>query len=261
MVMHADQPTWIESKANPWFKQLRQTALDNARYKSSGLIWVEGDHLVHAALQRGLQPEFVVVSQAALASHPKQWQGSWPLKVLANALFDQISQLPSATQVAALFKRPAPQGISSHHPTVVLDRIQDVGNVGSILRSAAAFGFRQIIALKGTAALWGPKAVRAGMGAHFALDLHEDVEPSRLVELQGLPRLATSSHGGQALLKSGFKLPWPCAWFMGNEGQGLAADLEASCTLKVRIDQPGGQESLNVASAAAICLFASSLSR
>ena len=172
-----------------------------------------------------------------------------------------FSQLPSATQVAALFKRPAPQGISSQHPTVVLDRIQDVGNVGSILRSAAAFGFRQIIALKGTAALWGPKAVRAGMGAHFALDLHEDVEPSRLVELQGLPRLATSSHGGQALLKSGFKLPWPCAWFMGNEGQGLAADLEASCTLKVRIDQPGGQESLNVASAAAICLFASSLSR
>ena len=72
--MHADQPTWIESKANPWFKQLRQTALDNARYKSSGLIWVEGDHLVHAALQRGLQsdgPYFIEVMTSLQVTLPQ----------------------------------------------------------------------------------------------------------------------------------------------------------------------------------------------
>lgn len=258
--MRPDSPQIIESKSNPWFKQLRQTVQDNAHYKASGLIWVEGDQLVQAALQQGMQPEWVVLSPAVEASGALSWMGNWPVKVLAQPLFDQISALPAASQMAGLFRRPAPQPLSAQAPTVVLDRIQDVGNVGSILRSAAAFGFQQIIALKGTAALWGPKALRAGMGAHFALDLHEDVDASGLVELKDLPRLATSSHGGQVLLKSGINLPWPCAWFLGNEGQGLAPELAASCRIQVRIDQPGGQESLNVAAAAAICLFASSLS-
>jgi RNA methyltransferase, TrmH family len=151
--------------------------------------------------------------------------------------------------------------------------------VGSILRSAAAFGFQQIIALKGTVALWSPKVLRAGMGAHFSLKL---IEGAGLDDVRGLkqPLAVTSSHRGQFLhqLQSHADLPLKnehsahdlsvleanlalnlasVNWVLGHEGQGVCTELEALAALHVRIAQPGGQESLNVAAAAAICLHAS----
>jgi RNA methyltransferase, TrmH family len=132
--------------------------------------------------------------------------------------------------------------------------VQDPGNVGSILRSAAAFGVPQVLALKGTVALWSPKVLRAGMGAHFALRLLEGVDEGDLAALQ-LPLVATSSHAGSLLPAA--PLPRPCAWVLGHEGQGVGAALLACCALQVRIPQPGGEESLNVAAAAAVCLYES----
>jgi TrmH family RNA methyltransferase len=140
--------------------------------------------------------------------------------------------------------------------SVILDRVQDAGNVGSILRSASAFGFTQVLALTGTAALWSPKVLRAGMGAHFALRLHEGLEPVDLAALQ-LPLLVTSSHDGMALAK--VQLAAPCAWVFGHEGQGVCPELLKEAAQRIRIAQPGGEESLNVAAAAAICLHASAL--
>jgi TrmH family RNA methyltransferase len=139
-----------------------------------------------------------------------------------------------------------------------LDRVQDAGNVGAILRCASAFGFKQVIALKGTAALWSPKVLRAGMGAHWGLQL---VEGAGLADLSSLavPILVTSSHRGSFLHTAlqNKQLPSPCAWALGHEGQGVSPELEAMAVMHVRIAQPGGEESLNVASAAAICLHAS----
>lgn len=137
---------------------------------------------------------------------------------------------------------------------MLLDRLQDPGNVGTILRSAAALGVQQVLALKGTAALWSPKVLRAGMGAHFALHLVEGLAVDDLADL-GLPLIATSSHAEHAL--PSLRLPAPCAWVFGHEGQGVDAALLQRCALTVRIPQPGGEESLNVASAAAICLYES----
>ena len=116
----------------------------------------------------------------------------------------------------------------------------------------------QVLALKGCAALWSPKVLRAGMGAHFALRL---VEGGGLAQVQalGLPLLVTSSHQGDYLHRAA--LPWPCAWVLGHEGQGVAPALEAQATQRIRIAQPGGEESLNVAAAAAICLHASGAAR
>jgi TrmH family RNA methyltransferase len=127
-----------------------------------------------------------------------------------------------------------------------------------VLRSAAAFGFRQVVALKGTAALWSPKVLRAGMGAHFGLRLVEGVQAAALADL-ALPLLATSSHDGDLLHRA--DLPWPCAWLLGHEGQGVSPALMARAQQTVRIAQPGGEESLNVAAAAAICLHASAAAR
>jgi TrmH family RNA methyltransferase len=112
--------------------------------------------------------------------------------------------------------------------------------------------------MSGTAALWSPKVLRAGMGAHLALNLVEGLKPEDLKTLT-VPILATSSHQGPFLheLAREGRLPHPVAWLLGHEGQGVCAPLMAQASLTVRIAQPGGQESLNVAAAAAICLHAS----
>ena len=148
---------------------------------------------------------------------------------------------------------PAP-ALRADVASVVLDRVQDAGNVGSILRSAAAFGFRQVVALKGTAALWSPKVLRAGMGAHFGLALIEGLTAQDLRDWP-VPLVVTSSHQGQWLHQ--LRTPTPCAWVFGHEGQGVDAALMQQASLHARIAQPGGEESLNVAAAAAICLHAS----
>jgi TrmH family RNA methyltransferase len=178
--------------------------------------------------------------------------------VLSDALFADISGLQSPAAMGFVIDLPAVAPLQPYTASVILDRVQDAGNVGSILRSAGAFGFGQIIALKGTAALWSPKVLRAGMGAHFGLTLIEGVELDALDALQ-MPIVVTSSHQGELI--QDLKVPQPCAWAMGHEGQGVCAELMARARHFARIGQPGGEESLNVAAAAAICLHASSLSK
>ena len=252
-------PTLITSKDNAVVKDLKRLAQDNTAYRKQGRVWLEGDHLCRAALTRGLTPAVGVFSDSFWASRQDGWE-KFAIKnvVLTDALLKEISGLESPAPMGFVLDLPAAPGLAPEAPSVILDRVQDAGNVGSILRSAAAFGFKQIIALKGTAALWSPKVLRAGMGAHFGLQLIEGVEPQALGELS-VPILVTSSHQGNLIQQS--QLPWPCAWAMGHEGQGVGPELMARSSQFVRIAQPGGEESLNVAAAAAICLHASSLPR
>ncbi|MDE2616827.1 MAG: RNA methyltransferase, partial [Burkholderiales bacterium] len=172
---------------------------------------------------------------------------------VSDKVFQDISGLASPATLGAVFALPAAD-LQASVNTVVLDRVQDAGNVGSILRSAAGFGFTQVLAIKGTAALWSPKVLRAGMGAHFGLRLLEGLEDKDLDGLD-LPWLVTSSHQGEFIHRQ--SLPKPCAWVMGHEGQGVSPALMARASQFVRIAQPGGEESLNVAAAASICLHAS----
>lgn len=242
-------PEVVRSAANAQYKAVRQLAQDSTAWRRQGRIWLEGDHLCRAALARGIQPELAVYAQSCLVR-----LGASRALVLDDALFRSLSALESPAAMGFVVALSQPPALDTRAPTVVLDRLQDAGNVGSVLRSAAAFGFRQVIALKGTAALWSPKVLRAGMGAHFALHLFDAQDESVLDGLQ-VPLLATSSHGGVLLHES--RLPWPCAWMLGHEGQGLSASLASRAGLQVRIAQPGGEESLNVAAAAAVCLHAS----
>ena len=253
--------THVSSAGNPLAKELRRLSQDGTAYRKQGRVWLEGDHLCGAALARGWKPVIAVFSESFWPLAPVEWtQAAIKNIVIANSLFAEISALESRARMGFVLELPAAAELQPNVASVILDRVQDAGNVGSILRSAAAFGFGQIIALKGTAALWSPKVLRAGMGAHFALRLVEGVEPAALAALT-LPIVVTSSHHGsflhQLIRQKG--LPMPCAWAMGHEGQGVSGELMARASLKVRIDQPGGEESLNVAAAAAICLHASAL--
>jgi TrmH family RNA methyltransferase len=260
-VTHATDPAagplHITSRDNPWLKELRRLAQDSTAFRKQGRVWLEGDHLCRAALTRGLQPETAVFAESSWAQTPRDWwAGAGRVVLLPDALFASVSSLESPARMGYVLALPTVQGPVPGVPTVVLDRVQDAGNVGSILRSAAAFGFAQVVALKGTAALWAPKVLRAGMGAHFALRLVEGADTNGIDALE-LPLLVTSSHRGEWL--HDMALPSPCAWVMGHEGQGVSAQLEARAAQSVRIGQPGGEESLNVAAAAAICLHASAV--
>ncbi|MFI5445521.1 TrmH family RNA methyltransferase [Polaromonas sp. UC242_47] len=252
-------PVFVSSRDNALVKDLRRLSQDSTAYRKQGRVWLEGDHLCRAALTRGLKPQIAIFSESFWPLAPAEWaQAAIKNIVIADALLPEISGLESPAPMGFVMELPVPGLLQPGAATLILDRVQDAGNVGSMLRSAAAFGFSQVIALKGSAALWSPKVLRAGMGAHFGLQLLEGLLPEALEALT-VPIIVTSSHMGSFLHQQ--TLPMPCAWAMGHEGQGVGDDLMARASLKVRIDQPGGEESLNVAAAAAICLYASSLRR
>ena len=251
------EPVFVSSRDNALVKDLRRLSQDSTAYRKQGRVWLEGDHLCRAALARGLKPALAVFAESFWPHAPAEWtQAALKIIVLADALLPDISALESPAHMGFVLDLPAESELLPDQASVILDRVQDAGNVGSILRSAAAFGFGQVIALKGTAALWSPKVLRAGMGAHFGLRLLEGITPAALDALQ-VPVIVTSSHKGSFLHQQA--IPMPCAWVMGHEGQGVSDDLMARARLTVRIDQPGGEESLNVAAAAAVCLYTSSL--
>lgn len=253
------EPRHITSRSHPLVKDLRRLSQEPGAYRKLGMVWLEGDHLCRAYLARGGRPRQVIVGASAwLQPGPRELAlaaGTPEISVLDDSLLPEVSSLESPASLGFLIDGPAPgrspmPGVS----TVVLDRLQDPGNVGTILRSAAALGVRQVLALKGSSGFWSPKVLRAGMGAHFALHLVEGLIVSELDSLD-VPLIATSSHAAQALHE--LALPAPCAWVFGHEGQGVAEPLTQRCALTVRIPQPGGEESLNVAAATAICLYES----
>jgi TrmH family RNA methyltransferase len=254
-----NSPERITGRDNPLLVRLRRLVQDGSAYRRTGHVWLEGDHLCSAYAARGGQAQQAVFTedawrQPALRALAVAAASS---VIVAEPLFAGISTLPSPARMGFLIALPSARALAPDAATLVLDRLQDAGNVGSLLRSAAAFGVQQVLALKGTAALWSPKVLRAGMGAHFALSLFDGAEPAELDALR-VPLVATSSHAALALPEAA--LPRPCAWVMGHEGQGVDAALLARCTLTVRIPQPGGEESLNVAAAGAVCLYESARS-
>ena len=248
----------ISSAANPLIKELRKLSSSSTAYRALGKVWLEGDHLCRAALARGLQPELAVFSESFWPLVPVSIaQAAIKNIVISDVLLASISTMESPAPMGFVMALPPKSPLAPGAASVILDRVQDAGNVGSILRSAAAFGFTQVLALKGCAALWSPKVLRAGMGAHFGLQLSEGLSLEEIAALT-VPLVVTSSHQGVSLQR--LAVPRPCAWVMGHEGQGVCDALLAKAAFHVRIDQPGGEESLNVAAAAAICLYASSVS-
>jgi TrmH family RNA methyltransferase len=262
---------FVSSKDNPLVQRLRKHAQDPAAYRKLGEVWLEGDHLCSACLSRDRDVPLALIADTAWLGDHGAASASDGLAgrlsalarqaakviVVPEALWKTFTGLESPARIGFLLTRDEnAQGAALRPgiPSIVLDRVQDAGNVGSILRSASALGVAQVVALKGTAALWSAKVLRAGMGAHFGLHLVEQVSADDLDAL-AVPLVATSSHTKQLLPTA--SLPEPCAWVFGHEGQGVGGAVMSRCSLRVAIPQPGGEESLNVAAAAAICLYES----
>jgi RNA methyltransferase, TrmH family len=174
--------------------------------------------------------------------------------IVADGLFKSISTLQNGPGIAFAIDTPAPALPSSiDRDAVYLDRVQDPGNVGTILRTCAAAGVQVVLTAPGTAFCWSPKVLRAAMGAHFHLSIHEAV-PWHVVS----PRLkveAVGTRAGNAESVFDADLAAPTLWLFGNEGEGLSSEASGSVGCWLRIPQEAGVESLNVAAAVAVCLF------
>jgi len=250
----------ITSRDNPLYKRLKALAGSTAQQRRSGHALLEGLHLASAYLDAAGRPETCVVTEGALQhEEARQIVGrldSAHVYTLPDALFGQLSSVVHGVGMVLLVEKVAPLLPERITGTcLILDGIQDAGNVGSILRSAAAAGVQHVFCAPGTVYAWSSKVLRAGMGAHFLLGIYEDVEPSELLSRLGseVRVTITDSHGAKAIYDT--DLSGPVAWVMGNEGAGVSPFWREHATLRVTIPQPGGMESLNVAAAAAICIF------
>ena len=249
----------ISSRDNAHFRELKRLQASARERRRSGRLLLDGMHLISAYQQRCGSPAEIVLSdsgaaRAEIVGYLASCPAAVPIIQLPDSLWAELALVdtPSGIMAVAAWPQPA-TAIDLAADAVALDGVQDPGNVGSILRSAAAAGFRQILLSADCAQAWSPKTLRAGMGAHFQLDIHEDGDlPAFLAAYHG-QSIATAVGATADLYSAG--LARAVAWVFGSEGRGLSAAVLAATSLQVRIPMPGVCESLNVAAAAAVCLF------
>lgn len=253
--MSASREQHIASTDNPRFKQLKKIATSSRERRKLGQTLLDGVHLLHAFADVGGQPILLILkngyaSDAQIASCLERFPDVNRV-VLSDALFQALSPVEHPVGVLGLIDTP-PTAPHQQNFCVLLEAIQDPGNLGALLRTAAAAGVDAVYLSKGCAEVWSPKALRAGMGAQFVLAVHENADLS-LMAGAFKTLMATSLEAKQAIYD--VNLRGPIAWVFGNEGAGLSSALREAATHQVKIPMPGQMESLNVAAAVAICLF------
>lgn len=254
----------ISSRDNPLYKRVlrlaggkRDPGADTADIRHR--VVLEGAHLCQAWLRYAGPPELALFDVEKLEAQDE-------LKDLARALDPSLclscdprlakglSQVEHGQGVYFVVPMPSPQlPARIDRNCLWLDRIQDPGNVGTLLRTAAAAGMDQAYLSPGCAAAWSPKVLRSAQGAHFVMTIYEHVDLMALRDRLAVPLVATDLENAQSLYEA--PLPRDCAWVLGNEGQGVHADLLLAADRRVFIPQAENVESLNVAVAAAVCLF------
>ena len=250
----------ITSRDNPFYKELKHLAGSSQALRRAGRSLLDGVHLCQTYLDLVGQPVHCVVSEGALANPEvgaivaRVEDGRAPVTALPDALFGALSQVEHGIHLLFLVDTPRPvQPAALVESAVLLDGVQDPGNAGSILRSAGAAGVKQVYCSPGTASIWSPKVLRAAMGAHFVLEIFENVDLPDLVRAARVPVLATSGYASDAIYD--VDLNRHVAWLLGHEGQGVSDTLLNLATHRVVIPHAGAVESLNVAACAAVCFF------
>lgn len=257
----------ITSRHNSTFKALLDLVGSARERRPHGRAWCEGERLCQGLLAVPPRTPWTLVAAdhdtcarvpraiAAVASE---------ILVLTPSLFNELTQLDTPSGWALVVPAPlaafAPSDVVAcgRHDTVILDRLQDPGNAGTILRSAAAAGIRQIWSVTGTVDLWSPKVMRSAMGAHAMLEIFEPASEGELIreaQARGLPLLATAlAPDAVSLFSAQLDLTAPVAWVLGQEADGVSDGFLARARC-ITIPMATGVESLNVAAAASVCFF------
>lgn len=245
----------ISSRDNPLYKQFVRLAGG----RRGDQVLLEGVHLCQEWLRHRGEPAFALFDLRRLERDAElaDLAAALPADVAVScesALARRLSQVQESQGVYFMARvpgEPLPEQVVG--TSLWLDRVQDPGNLGTLLRTAAAAGIGQAYLSPGCAGAWSPKVLRSAQGAHFAMRLYEDVDLASLRGNLRVPLIATSLEDACSLYDG--PLPRECAWLMGNEGQGVAPELQRLADRRVFIPQAAGVESLNVAVAAGVCLF------
>jgi TrmH family RNA methyltransferase len=247
---------YIASASNPLYVTLLRLMRSSRERRKAGLTLIDGVHLLDAYLRQGGKPRHVLVAEGAV-SDPEiaalVRRVPVPPVIAADALFESLTELRTPSGIITAIEIPGPQSCSSQGCWVLLEDIQDPGNLGSILRSAAASGVSDAWLSKGCADVWSPKVLRAAMGAHFCLCIHDRADVVNAAMRCSGQVVALMVHGCRSVFE--LNLTGPVAFALGNEGAGLSQPLLEAATERTAIPMQEGTESLNVAAAAAVCLF------
>ncbi|MCL4757453.1 MAG: RNA methyltransferase [Rhodocyclaceae bacterium] len=249
----------LSSRDNPFVKHLHALAHSARERRETNETILDGVHLVQAALSAARPLSALAVSEHALAKPEVEdlleRAVHVPRYILSERLFAHVSPVAQPAGILAVLPVPDVSGeISADASLVVLDGVQDPGNLGTLIRTAAAAGVKDVILTAGCAQAWAPKVLRAAMGAHFITRVHEQADP-RVVSRGFSGEILATGLGPESGDLYALDLRAPAIWLFGAEGQGLSAEVAALATRFVTIPMPGAIESLNVAAAAAICLF------
>jgi TrmH family RNA methyltransferase len=248
----------ISSRDNALFKRIARLASSARERRAQGATLLDGPHLVAAYAAAGGVADAVLASESAHArAEVRRLFDETPAHaraLLSDRLFDDIAQVVEPVGLLAVIRTPRPPPVPTRIGTcLLLDGIQDPGNLGAMLRTASAAGVEHLFLSRGCVFAWSPKVLRAAQGAHFSLAIHEHAALVDVAQAYGGTVAATDAHAGRPLFE--VDLRGPVAWIFGSEGAGVSPGLLASARLRVRIPMPGRVESLNVAAAAAVCLF------
>lgn len=245
----------IQSRDNAFYKQIKKLAESGRERRKSGCTLLDGVHLVES-YEQALGPVDTLIVAESAQSQPEiaRLTAGRDITVLADALMRELGLVDTPSGLLAVAAMPAARAaVDLAKDAVLLDGVQDPGNVGTLLRTAAAAGVQQVLLSPGCAAAWSPKVLRAGQGAHFVLNIVEDADLTAFVADYRGTTAVTCLAGATSL----YAAQWQgtLAWIFGAEGQGVRPELIAAAGLKILIPMPGAVESLNVGAAAAVCLF------
>lgn len=249
----------ITSRDNPIFKYLKKLA-DNARErKAEGKTLLDGVHLIEAYLQTFGEPELVIIPEGKSsleASNLMQQLEHVNTIMFPTLMFAELTPVANSTGILAIVKTPVLEMPTQPQFVLMLEDIQDPGNLGSMLRTAAAAGVDTVYLSKGCTDAWSPKALRGGQGAQFVLPIIENADLATQLQHFNGNSYATTMKGESLYSQD---LTKASAFVIGNEGAGLREKTMANCTKRISIPMTQSNslaiESLNAAAAAAICLF------
>lgn len=249
--------THIHSAQNPTFKTWVKLAKHAKNRHLLRKTLLDGIHLIDAALKAHYPIETLILSEHALQVPEIKVlleTCQVPRVIVEEKLFRMLTELTSFSSIMAVIDLPTSKPIKQTGTILALEGVQDPGNVGTILRTAAAFGVTQVWLDAQCADIWAPKVLRAGMGAHFVLECITKVDlGTALKAFKGKTYATRLSSESEALYE--VDLSGDGAWVFGNEGQGLSATLCQKVHTQVIIPMQIGVESLNVSTAVAICLY------
>ena len=244
---------FITSKDNIRLKQLRKIQLNRSYRQENNLTIIEGPHLVEAYLDGKNDFLALFCSESFNKNWPEYYKEEWQEKIyiLPDNFFNNISELKTPTGILALIEIPECAAYPNHFDDgmyLFLDRVQDPGNLGTILRTSQALGHKGIFLSEQCADPWSPKTLRASQGFQFQLTIYQNTHIDSLISHDF--SFVVADLNGQNVFDYNFALK--TILILGSEGQGISTNLKSIEYDKISLPMMNGVESLNVAVSASI---------